>query len=344
MDIHRVVESRGLKRLLAVLVAIPWIFFLRTVSAQTVPSVPQVVNKVRPSVVQIITRQVSYDIFLRPVPSEGVGSGVIFDSRGHILTNSHVVEEAKQVQVLFPDGRKFPGKVMGKDPLTDLAVVMIRGKDLPSSPLGDSSKLQVGESLIAIGNALGLEGGPTVTVGVVSALNRSIEDPSGIALGDLIQTDAAINPGNSGGPLINLKGEVIGINTAVIPSAQGIGFAIAVNSARPIAKELLEKGKVVRPWVGIAPVTITRGLVATYDLPVEEGVVVAKVEKGTPAAKAGLKAGDIITVLGGDKVRNVAELRSAIAKKKIGEKVNVEINRNKKKLTVNLTLGKMPEG
>jgi S1-C subfamily serine protease len=337
-------EERRLKQFLAVLGAIPWLFSVGTVSAQTPPSVPQLVAKVRPSVVQIVTRQISYDIFLRPTPSEGLGSGVIFDSRGHILTNSHVVEEAKQVQVLLPDGRKFPGKVMGKDALTDLAVVMVNGKDLPTSPLGDSSKLEVGEALIAIGNALGLEGGPTVTVGVVSALNRSIEDPSGIALGDLIQTDAAINPGNSGGPLVNLKGEVIGINTAVIPSAQGIGFAIAINSARPIAKELLEKGKVVRPWVGIVPVSITRGLAAAYDLPVEEGVVVAKVEKGTPAAKAGLKAGDIITVLGGDKVRNVAELRSAIAKKKIGERVNVEINRNKKRSTVSLTLGKMPEG
>jgi serine protease Do len=335
--------GRSAKFILA-LSAVIWIFLLGTVSAQAVPSVPQVVNKVRPSVVQIVTRQMSYDSLLRPVPSEGVGSGVIFDPRGHVLTNSHVVAEAKQVQVFLPDGRKFPGKVMGRDPLSDLAVVMISGQHLPTSPLGDSSKLEVGESVIAIGNAFGLEGGPTVTVGVVSALNRSIEDPSGIALADLIQTDAAINPGNSGGPLINPKAEVIGINTAVIPSAQGIGFAIAINSAKPIAKELLEKGKVVRPWVGIAPISITRALAATYDLPVEEGVFVAKVEKGGPAAKAGLTAGDIITAFDGDKVRNVTELRSAIAKKKIGEKVNVEINHNKKWSKVGLTLGKMPAG
>jgi serine protease Do len=269
---------------------------------------------------------------------------VIFDSRGHILTNSHVVADAKQVQVVFPDGRKFPGKVMGTDPVTDLAVVMINGKDLPYSPLGDSSKLEVGEPVIAIGNALGLEGGPTVTVGVVSALNRSIEDPSGIALGDLIQTDAAINPGNSGVPLINLKGEVIGINTAVIPSAQGIGFAIGINSAKPITKELLEKGKVVRAWLGIAPVTVTPGLAANYDLTVDQGVLIAKVEKGSPAAKAGLKAGDIITAVGGDKVRNVAELRATIGKKKIGESASVDIHRDRKKSTVRLTLGKMPEG
>lgn len=338
------VKNQSPRQILILIVVLFRLFPLSIASAQPIPSLPQVVAKVRPSVVQITVRQVSYDIFLRPEPSEGLGSGVIFDPRGHILTNNHVVGDAKEVRVILPDGRKFVGKVEGRDPLTDLAVVLIKGKDLPYSPLGDSSKLQIGESVIAIGNALGLEGGPTVTVGVVSALNRSIEDPSGVALNDLIQTDAAINPGNSGGPLVSLRGEVVGLNTAIIPSAQGIGFAIAINSVRPIAKELLEKGKVVRPWVGIVPVSITRGLAAAYDLPVEEGVVVAKVEKGTPAAKAGLKAGDIITVLGGDKVRNVAELRSAIAKKKIGEKINVEINRDKKRSNISLTLGKMPEG
>jgi S1-C subfamily serine protease len=273
-----------------------------------------------------------------------VGSGVIFDSQGRILTNSHVVDVAKEVRVILPDGRKFVGKVEGRDPVTDLAVVIIKGKDLPYSLLGDSSKLQIGESVIAIGNALGLEGGPTVTVGVVSAMNRSIEDPSGAALYDLIQTDAAINPGNSGGPLINLKGEVVGINTAIIPSAQGIGFAIAINSAKPIAKELLEKGRVVRAWLGIAPITIHPGLAASYDLPVEEGVLIAKVEKGSPAAQAGLRPGDIIITFAGEKIKSLGELRSAIAKRKIGERVNLEINRKQKKLTVSLTLGKMPEG
>jgi serine protease Do len=178
----------------------------------------------------------------------------------------------------------------------------------------------------------------------VSALNRSIEDPSGVALSDLIQTDAPINPGNSGGPLINLKGEVVGINTAIIASAQGIGFAIAINSAKPIAKELLAKGKVVRAWLGIAPITVHRGLAASYDLPVEEGVLVLKVEKGSPAAKAGLRPGDIITLFAGEKIKSLADLRSALAKRRIGEKVNAEINRDKKRSTVSLTLGKMPEG
>ncbi|MDP2604547.1 MAG: trypsin-like peptidase domain-containing protein [Deltaproteobacteria bacterium] len=267
---------------------------------------------------------------------------MIFDPSGHILTNSHVIEGAKEVQIFLPDGRKLLGKVMGIDSFTDLAVVMVNGKDLPYIPFGDSAKLNIGETVIAIGNALGLDGGPTVTVGVVSAVNRSIEDPSGLGLSDLVQTDAAINPGNSGGPLVNLAGEVIGINTAIIPSAHGLGFAIAINSAKPIAKELLEKGKVIRPWVGIILATITRGLAATYDLPVEEGVIVAVVERGSPGVDAGLKAGDIIVAFEGDKVQNVAGFLSSMAKKKIGDTVNLEIRRNKKPLSVSLLLQRKP--
>ncbi len=331
------------RQLLLTTVAALLFFGAQEVSAQDLFSVPRVVAKVRPSVVQISARRVSYDMFLRPVPSEGLGSGIIYDSRGHILTNSHVVGEEKEVQVILPDGRKFGGDVMGRDPMTDLAVVMIKGKDLPYAPLGDSSKLEIGETLIAIGNALGLEGGPTVTVGVVSALNRSIEDGTGIALSDLIQTDAAINPGNSGGPLINVKGEVVGINTAAIPSAHGLGFAIAINSAKPVAKELLEIGMVLRPWLGIVPITITPGLAALYDLPAKERILVARVEKGNPAAEAGLQTGDIITALAGEKVKSVAELRAVIAKKKLGDRVDVEINRDRKKFTMSLTLGWMPD-
>ncbi len=336
--------NRSLKQCVVVLAALSCLFSPGRASAQISPSLPAVVAKVRPAVVQISTRQISYDIFLQPVPSEGVGSGILFDPSGHILTNNHVVGEAQEVRVVLPDGRRFTGKVVGRDPITDLAVVMIKGKDLPYSPLGNSSRLEIGETVIAIGNALGLEGGPTVTVGVVSALNRSIEDPSGVALNDLIQTDAAINPGNSGGPLVNLRGEVVGINTAVIPSAQGIGFAISVNGAKPVARELLERGKVVRPWLGISPITITPGLAASYDLPAEEGVLIAKVEGGSPAAKAGLKAGDIITTFAGDRIKTLAELRSAIVKRKVGDKVSLEVNRSQRKLTVSLILGQMPGG
>src|SRR5437867_2273817 len=172
--------------------------------------VPAVVAKVKPAVVNIATRQLSYDALLRPVPAQGIGSGVIFDARGYVLTNHHVVEGAQQIRVILPDGRAFPGKLVGADPLTDLAVVKIDGRDLPTARLGDSSKLEVGETVIAIGNPLGLEGGPTVTVGVVSAVARSIEEPGGAGLYDLVQTDAAINPGNSGGPLVRMAGDVIG--------------------------------------------------------------------------------------------------------------------------------------
>lgn len=294
--------------------------------------------------VQASTRQIAYDMFLRPVPAEGLGSGVIFDPRGYVVTNNHVVGQAREVRVVLPDGRKFAGKVVGRDPITDLAVVVIDGKDLPFTPLGDSSKLEIGESVIAIGNALGLEGGPTVTVGVVSALNRSIEDPTGIALYDLIQTDAAINPGNSGGPLVNLKGEVVGINTAIIPSAQGIGFAIAIGSAKPVIQELLEKGRVVRAWLGIAPIRITPALAATYDLPLEEGVLAARVERGGPAAQAGIRPGDIMITLAGGKIKNLAELRAALAKRKPGERVSVEIQRDQRRFMATLTLGSMIGG
>ena len=315
-----------------------------TASGQGLQLVPQIVSKVRPSVVQVTSRQLSYDSLLGPGISLGLGSGVIFDPMGHILTNSHVIEDAKEVQIFLPDGRRFLGKVMGTDPFTDLAVVMVNAKDLPYIPLGDSAKLKIGETVIAIGNALGLDGGPTVTVGVVSAVNRSIEDPGGMGLSDLVQTDAAISRGNSGGPLVNLTGEVIGINTAIIPSAHGIGFAIAINSAKPIAKQLLEKGTVSRPWVGIALVTITRRLAATYDLPVEEGVIVAQVERGSPGADAGLKAGDIILAFEGEGIKNVAGFLSAIAKKNIGDTVSMEFRRDKKPSSVSFTLQTIPEG
>jgi serine protease Do len=203
--------------------------------------------------------------------------------------------------------------------VTDLAVIKIDGRDLPVAPLGDSSKLEIGETVIAIGNPLGLEGGPTVTVGVVSAVARSIEDPGGPTLHDLIQTDAAINPGNSGGPLVRMAGDVIGINTAIIQEAQGIGFAISINSAKPIIQELVAHGRVVRPAIGIAPVGVTPQLASGYDLPVDRGVLVARLDPRGPAAKAGMRSGDVIVAVAGHPVKNVGELRTAIGQHKIGE-------------------------
>jgi serine protease Do len=310
-------------------------------SAQERAGIPAVVVKARPAVVNIAIRQVTYDALLRAVPAQGLGSGVIFDPRGYVLTNNHVVQGAQQIRVTLPDGRGFPGKLVGTDPITDLAVVKIDGRDLPVAPLGDSSKLEIGETVIAIGNPLGLEGGPTVTVGVVSALTRSIEDPGGPTLHDLIQTDAAINPGNSGGPLIRMSGEVIGINTAIIQGAQGIGFAISINSAKPIVQELLAHGRLVRPVIGIVPVSVTPQIAASYDLPVDRGVLIAKLDPRGPAARAGMRAGDIIVAVSGHPVKNLADLRSAVAQHKIGEVLDMAVRREKASVTLEVTLGEM---
>ena len=314
-----------------------------TALAQQAPSpgIPAVVAKVRPAVVNIATRQLTYDAFLKPVPAQGIGSGVIFDARGYVLTNSHVIEGAQQMRVTLPDGRTFPGKLVGADPVTDLAVVKIDASNLPAALLGDSSKLEVGETVIAIGNPLGLEGGPTVTVGVVSAVGRSIEDPGGAALHDLIQTDAAINPGNSGGPLVRMSGAVIGINTAIIQDAQGIGFAISIDSAKPIVQELLAHGRVVRPLVGIVPVSVTPQLATAYELPVERGVLVVRLDPKGPAARAGMKPGDIIVTIAGQAVKNLSELRVEIARHKIGETVDVAVRRQKASMTLKVTLAEM---
>ena len=314
-----------------------------TAHAQQAPSpgIPAVVAKVRPAVVNIATRQLTYDAFLKPVPAQGIGSGVIFDARGYVLTNSHVIEGAQQMRVTLPDGRTFPGKLVGADPVTDLAVVKIDASNLPAALLGDSSKLEVGETVIAIGNPLGLEGGPTVTVGVVSALARSIEDPGGPTLHDLIQTDAAINPGNSGGPLIRMTGEVIGVNTAIIQGAQGIGFAISINSAKPIVQELLAHGRIVRPVIGIVPISVTPQIAAAYDLPVDRGVLIARLDPRGPAAKAGMRAGDIVVAIGGQPVKSLGDLRSAVGQHKVGDVIVMAVRREKTSVTLKVTLAEM---
>ena len=234
----------------------------------------EVSAKARPAVAQILTKSsVPSGFFFEPVPASGVGSGAVFDQQGYILTNNHVVEDATEVVVSLPDREKtYNARVVGRDPYTDLAVVKIEADSLPVVPLGNSDDLQIGEPVVAIGNALGLEGGPTVTVGVVSALNRSIDEPNGATLHELIQTDAAINPGNSGGPLVNMQGQVIGINTAVATGsssapAQGIGFAISINSAKPIVDDLIAYGKVRRPYLGAELATVTPALARQYQHP-----------------------------------------------------------------------------
>src|ERR671933_2004133 len=215
----------------------------------------EAVEKVGKSVVNIASVRMVQDQLFRLFPIEGVGSGIIIDSKGLILTNNHVVDKANNLKITLKDGNTFNGKVIGTDEVSDLAVVKVDSTEaLLQAQLGNSDHLRIGQIVIAIGNPFGLTGGPTVTAGIVSALNRSLQFESGVL--ELIQTDAAINPGNSGGPLVNTNGEVIAINTANMPYAQGIGFAVPINIAKSILKELIENGKVTRPWIGVASMKV----------------------------------------------------------------------------------------
>jgi len=318
-------------------------------------AIRQVAQKVKPAVVQITNQQVQFDQFNQPftIPA-GVGSGVIYDRQGHILTNNHVIEGAEKLQVSLPDGRSFPGKLVGADPLTDLAVVQVSATDLPSAELGDSSKLEVGDWVVAIGNALGLPGGPTVTVGVVSALGRTIQEPgdafgaSGPFLFDVIQTSAPINPGNSGGPLVNLKGEVVGINTMIAGQAepgvpaQGIGFAIAINTAKPVADQLVTVGRAVHPYLGIRYVPLSPTIAAQLGTTQRDGVVVGQVAVGSPAARAGLRRFDIITAIDGVPLQGDSALAQAVNKHKPGDTLTLKVIRGDQALEVRVTLGEMP--
>jgi len=277
----------------------------------------------------------------REYSQQSLGSGVIVNSKGYILTNNHVVKGADEIQVTLLDGRKFKGKVVGTDPKTDLALIKVEAKDnLPSARLGDSDKVKIGMWGIAIGNPFGLE--HTMTVGVISAKGRSI----GVAeYEDLIQTDASINPGNSGGPLVNIQGEVIGINTAIVAGGQGIGFAIPINMAQKIIGDLMEHGKVLRAWLGVYIQEITPELAEKFKgAKAKQGVLVATVMPDSPAEKANLKEGDIILKVEGIEVTTPRELQKEILKRKIGETVKLEILREGNKFTIDIKLAQLKEG
>jgi serine protease Do len=268
----------------------------------------------------------------------GEGSGVIVDAKGYILTNYHVVGDADKLTVRLFDGREMKGTVRGIDPKTDLAVVHVEAENLPVATLGDSDKLQVGAWAIAIGSPFGLE--ETVTVGVISAKGRS-----GLGTGtyeDFIQTDASINPGNSGGPLVNIDGEVIGINAMIIQPGQGIGFAIPINLAKTIMVELIKQGKVIRPWVGIGLQDLTPELMTFFNVKEKEGALISQVYGGTPAEKAGLKVGDIVVEIDGKKTNNSQDVVREVLKKQVGQKVQFVIIRDGKRIEVSITTGVMP--
>ena len=342
-------------------------------SPETAIALPQnyvsnVVNQVGDSVVRIdASRKVVTNVpamfndpFFRQffgsqipnIPNEqiqrGLGSGFVVTSDGLILTNAHVVEGSDKVKVTLKDGRTYEGEVMGTDSLTDLAVIKIEAEELPAVAFADSDQLQPGEWAIAIGNPLGLDN--TVTTGIVSATGRT---SSQVGIADkrvsFIQTDAAINPGNSGGPLLNAKGEVIGINTAIIQNAQGLGFAIPVNAARDIAEELIAKGKVDHPYLGIQMTAITPELKQelkrqkNLDVNSESGILVLEVVPNSPADQAGLKSGDVIQEIEGQEITQADQVQQAVSKTGVGENLSLGLLRDEKQLQLDVRVGVLPQ-
>jgi Do/DeqQ family serine protease len=279
----------------------------------------------------------------------GTGSGFIISNDGLVVTNAHVISQADSVMVTLKDGREFKGKVLGTDPLTDLAVIRIDANNLPVAQLGNSDSLRAGEWAIAIGNPLGLDN--TVTAGIISATGRTSAD---VGIPDkrvgFIQTDAAINPGNSGGPLLNQRGEVIGVNTAIRRQAQGLGFAIPINTAQRIAKELVAKGKVSHPYLGIQMRTLNPSLRKQLnedpnrpvDVKVEKGVIIFGVARNSPAAKAGMKRGDVIVKMNGQDVASADQVQMQVEKTPVGNTAQVEINRSGQALTLSIQPGEFP--
>jgi len=322
-----------------------------------------VVNSVKSGVVEITNEQTSVSQMDQPVPV-GTGSGFIYDDQGHVLTNNHVVEGAQSLVVTLPDGRTFKGndvKVVGTDPLTDLAVLQVTGDNLPTVKLGNSSEMQVGQWVVAVGYALALEGQPTVTSGVVSALNRTVQEPgdnssgnpfqqqqAGPFLFDVIQTDAAINPGNSGGPLVNLNGEVIGINTLEAGSAepgvqaQGIGFAIAIDTAKKIANEIVTTGHATHPFVGVNYLALSPAAAAQLNVKATQGALIESIVDGSPAQDAGLQKGDIVTKIDGKELTTESAFAEIIDSHKPGDVVSLTVERNGQEMTIKVTLGTRP--
>jgi serine protease Do len=303
-------------------------------------STQELVAEVAPAVVSIVTETVSYNWFWQAVPQTGAGSGIIISSDGYIVTNNHVVEGAQKVTVTLSDGSAFEATIVGTDAQTDLAVVKIDASNLVYLHFLSNSleQLSVLESVVAVGNALALPGGPTWTLGVVSNLGRSIELDTGVVLNDIIQTDAAINAGNSGGPLVNMAGQVVGINVAIASNAENIGFAISTDTAIPVVQSLITEGKVVYPWLGVEVTTVTSTIQQYYNLSVNVGALITSVTGGSPADKAGLKAGDVITKVDNEDISTAAGLISAIRSHRNGDQVEIVYYRGNVQKVANATL------
>ncbi len=303
--------------------------------------ITQAVERLSESVVSIDSVRVARNFAYGMVPIEGKGSGLIIDPKGYVITNNHVIDGAARVQIHLKDGRSFVGEVVGTDPSTDIAIVHVEAANLPAASLGDSENLKVGQIALAIGNTLGLEGAPTVSMGVVSALRRPLPGADFIFEG-LIQTDTAINPGNSGGPLADINGNVIGMNTAMIPYAQGVGFAIPVNTIKWVMQQILEKGRVVRPWLGIYGTTLNEALSRRYDLPSDQGVLVVEVDPRGPAYESGLRVGDVLIGIGSQDIKQMKDVLSALSKHTVREEVDLHFLRMGTKRSTRLLLRESP--
>jgi serine protease Do len=309
---------------------------------QILPSIADVVALVRPSVVAINTEYTSYDIFNRPFTQQAAGSGWIIDEDGLIVTNNHVVENADSVTVTLSDGRTFSAETVRTDQLSDLAIVKVNASNLSAAKVGDSDALRVGDWVVAIGNSLGM--GISATKGIVSAQGVSLSVSAGQTQEDLIQTDAAINPGNSGGPLVNMAGEVIGINSIKIAQVgvEGMGYAISSNTAKPIIQQLVQQGYVIRPWLGVGLYTVDQYAILRYSLSVDKGALVTEVAAGSPADEAGIQAYDVITGFEGEEITSADDLIQAIHSYEIGQRVEITFWRGDSQSTTQATLAESP--
>ena len=302
----------------------------------------ELVDKVRPAVATISVEALTRGLFFE-FTDEGVGSGMVVSPDGYIVTNFHVIQDANDIQVTLPGIGTYEARVVGQDPLTDLAVLKIEAEDLPFVRFGDSRKIQVGDWVIAVGNVMALKGGPTVTLGIVSALGRSLTTDRG-SLYDLLQTDAAINEGNSGGPLVNLEGEVIGINTAILRDAYGIGFAVSSAVANPIIESLIDEGRVVRPLIGLTGADVTPSRASQLKLNVSEGVIVTRLSRDGPAFKGGIRVGDVITKLDGIPTPDMARFLSLLWTYDVADVVSLEYVSNNQTFETSVELVERPAG
>lgn len=296
-----------------------------------------VLEKVSKSVVHVNTVRTVSDYFHRALPVKGTGSGFIIEPDGLVLTNAHVVSGAERIGVVLYDNNLVEGKVMGSCRSSDIVAIRIEGDSLPVAELGDSEKLRVGQRVYAIGNPFGLEGGPTITSGVISALNRSIQSPE-ISMMNLVQTDAAINPGNSGGPLVDTQGRVVAVNTAIIPYAQGIGFAIPINAVKECVERIKHPERYLTPYVGVYGVSVTPQIASYYNLATERGFLVTNVVPESPAYKAEITPGDVIVSLEGVNVRTTEDLKREISRRRIGETASLMIVRGRQRGYINITV------